>query len=252
MKRLKSILDVTVTLLVAIAAGVIIWRQFMPAGQLRARASVEDATGVISPELAKTVRGAGPVALIEFADFECPFCRAHVEDVQPEIVKAFIDTGVVRHVFLNNPLAIHPRAEQASAAALCAGNQGKFWEMRDALFENPSALQRSDLDDRALALGLNMPAFSRCIDGRDVYSVIERHKDAAKSLEIRLTPTFLVGIVQADGSVTLKKRINGAMPISDFHAAITEVAPREVKDRIRDLTLEARASVRTDSRSLNR
>ena len=136
MKRAKTILDVVVTLLVATAAGLVIWRQLAIQKPSSARPPVEDVGGTLPADIAKQVRGTGPVALVEVADFECPFCGTHARDVEPMLRKAFVDTGVVRHVFLNNPHASHLHATPASEAALCADRQGKFWEMRDALFEN--------------------------------------------------------------------------------------------------------------------
>jgi len=139
MKRLKTILDISVTVLVLFAAALVIWRQFEPVGpQVRSR--VEDASGTIPADLSNNSRGMGQVALVEFADFQCPFCGQYARDVEPMIRKAFVDTGVVRQVFVNLPLPNHPRALPASAAAACAGNQGKFWEMHDAMFRNQTEL----------------------------------------------------------------------------------------------------------------
>jgi protein-disulfide isomerase len=240
--RFKTILDTLVTVLVAVAAGLLIWRQFVPPFQPQARPPVEDASGLIRAELATNVRGTGPVALVEFADFECQFCARHARDVEPQIAKAFVETGVVRQVFLNYPLGSHRQAPQASAAAQCAGSQGRFWEMREALFRNQSALQRADHIERARALGLDVRAFVECIDLPDTLSVIERHKQTAQFLGINMTPTFLVGLVQADGSVVLKKRINGATTFDDFRSAITDVAPTQMRGRMRDVDVHALAS----------
>ena len=139
-RRLKSIFDSIVTLLVAVAAGLVIWRQVAPSTPAGGRPRIEDVQVTLPAELATTGRGTGPVALVEFADFQCPFCAKHARDVDPLIRKVFIDTGVARQVFVNYPLARHPHAEPASEAALCAGNQGKFWEMHDALFQNQATL----------------------------------------------------------------------------------------------------------------
>ena len=236
MKRLKSVLDVCVTLLVAVTAGLVIWKQFAPAGTLQGRASqVEDVSGSIPAELATSTRGVGQVALVELADFECPFCGRHARDVEPEIVKTFIDTGLARQVFLNFPLENHPRAEPASAAALCAGKQGEFWGMHDLLFLDQKALEDSDLHDRARKLDLDVARFAQCVNGGEVKPLIERHMDVARSLGVEGTPAFFVGLVQKDGSVALKKRINGAVPFSVFRSAIIAVAPDELKVRLRDV-----------------
>jgi len=235
MKRLKVAVDIVVTVLIMVAASLVIWRHFVPAGRSQARDRIQDATGTMPAELAVNVRGTGQVALVEFADFECPFCGRHARDVAPEIQKAFIDTDVVRQVFLNFPLENHRQAEPAGAAAVCAGNQGRFWEMHDALFQNQAALQQADLIERAREIGLDLAVFSRCIEAGDARPVIERHKGAARSLGVESTPVFFVGIVRADGSVELKKRINGAVPYSDFYSTIRDITPRPLRDRIRDV-----------------
>ncbi len=242
MKRLKSIFDISVTVLVAVAAAFVIWRQFVPEGASQARARVEDANGTIPAELATNVRGTGQVALVELADFECPFCGKHARDVEPEILKTFIDTGVVRHVVLNYPLGNHLRAEPASAAALCAGKQGKFWEMHDALFRSQAALQDRDLAERARELELDLIVFSQCLSSGETRSLIEQHKSVARSLGVQATPSFFIGLVQGDGSVVLKKRINGAVPFTEFRSAIMAVTPRELIEQVRDVAVNVPSS----------
>lgn len=249
MKRLKSIFDVLATLLVIVAAGTVIWRQFAPAGQ-SARPRIEDASGSVAANLVTTARGDGPVVLVEFADFQCPFCGKHAREVEPRIRKEFIQTGVVRQVFLNMPLPNHPRAEPASKTALCADRQGKFWEMYEALFQAPTALEDGDLLAKADALGLDLPALQRCVASDDPKATIDRHKEAAQKFGVRSTPSFFLGVLQADGSVALKKRLNGALPYEDFRTAILGLTPAEFRGRVQKLTSNAEAlapalSVRT-------
>ena len=236
MKRLKSVFDVLATLLVIVAAGTVIWRQFAPTGPA-ARARIEDAGGSVSAELVTTARGSGPVVLVEFADFQCPFCGKHAREVEPRIRDEFIATGVVRQVFLNMPLPNHPRAEPASKTALCADRQGKFWEMYEALFRAPSALEDEDLVAKADELGLDLPALERCVTSDEPKAIIERHKEAAQKIGVRSTPSFFLGVLQADGSVALKRRLNGALPYEDFRRAILELVPAEFKGRVDKLTL---------------
>jgi protein-disulfide isomerase len=247
MKRLKSIVDVSVSLLVLVAAGLVIWRQVSPAGGQQGRAPVEDASGTIEAELATYVRGTGPVALVEFADFECPFCGSHARDVEPMIRQAFIDTGVLRQVFLNFPLSKHQRAVPASEAALCAGKQDKFWEMRDALFLNQPTLADADLAKRARELGLDIALFTECIAGGKERSLIDRHKKTARALSVQSTPSFFLGIVKPDGSVELKKRINGALPFDEFRSAIMDVTPEKLRERISTVALNVAGSVGGDT-----
>jgi predicted DsbA family dithiol-disulfide isomerase len=109
--------------------------------------------------------------------------------------------------------------------------------MHDALFQNQATLQPQDLKQRARELGLDLAIFSRCVDAGEARPMLERHKSAARALGVQSTPVFLVGIVQSDGSVAIRKRINGAVPYSDFHSTIKDVTPRELRNRIRDLAL---------------
>jgi protein-disulfide isomerase len=242
MTRFKSILDIGVTVLVVVAASIVIWRQFVPTGRSQFPSPVEDAKGMIPAELATVVRGTGQVALIEFSDFQCPFCGHHARDVEPLIRRAFIEAGLLREVFINYPLSNHPNAQIASEAAMCAGNQGKFWEMHDALFLNQAALGESDLTDRAREVGLNLALFSKCDRGGETRQVIERHKSAGRAFSVQSTPSFFVGLVRSDGSVELKKRISGALPFSEFRSAILAITPKELRGRVGEVALDVRAS----------
>lgn len=236
MKRLKSLFDVTATILVIIAAGVVIWRQ-TSLGSPSPRPHVQEATGTIGADLVTSTRGSGSIALVEFADFECPFCGRHAREVEPMIRKAFVDSGVVREVFVNLPLPIHSHAAMASEAAVCAGKQGKFWEMYDELFTDQKALAMADLEKHAVRIGLDRSSFEQCLSAGEARALIKRHQDAARSMKVQSTPAFFIGIVQPDGSIAIKRRLNGALPFADFKAALVELTPKELKSKIRDLAL---------------
>jgi protein-disulfide isomerase len=232
MKRLKSILDVTLTILVVIAAALVIWRQLTPAGSFQPRPRVEDVTGTIPAEALTITRGNGQVALVEFADFQCPFCARHAQEVEPAIQKAFMTPGILRHVFINHPLANHEYAQAASEASLCAASQGKFWQMHDRLFANQEALDSTAILKHAKDIGVDIEAISECLGKGEVRVLIERHKTLAKALGVLSTPVFFVGIIQPDGSLLLRKRLTGALPFDEFRDAIEEVTPRELRGRI--------------------
>jgi protein-disulfide isomerase len=86
------------------------------------------------------VQGASsaPVTIVEYSDFQCPYCARYSTETYPEIKAQYIDTGKVRYMFRHFPLSFHSEAELAAQAAECAGEQGKFWEMHDTLFANQS------------------------------------------------------------------------------------------------------------------
>ena len=243
MTRFKFTLDLFVSVLVVVTASLVIWRHLVPSsGRSQSRPRVESATGLIPAEMARIVRGTGQVAIVEFSDFQCPFCGQYARDVDPMIRKAFVDTGVVRQVFLNYPLASHPRAQAASEAAMCAGSQGSFWEMHDALFRNQTALADTDLADRGLAIGLNMAMFTKCLGSGEHRAAIEQHKRVAREFSVQATPAFLLGIAQSDGSVELKKRVNGALAFDEFRSAIIDVTPGELRTRVVEVALNRLSS----------
>lgn len=225
MNNFKSRLDTLATLLVIIAASALLWRLFQPPptfpGQLPPVETVTDQT--IPSGSITHARGSGPVALVEFSDFECPFCARHAQTTAPAIKDKLLDSGMIRQVFFNFPLAIHPRAQAASEAAECAAQQGRFWDMHESLFANPTALEVADLVSRAARLGLDAGAFTRCLETGETAERVADDLAAGRRLAVTATPVFFVGLVQADGSITLVRRINGALSPEEFDAVFEEV-----------------------------
>jgi protein-disulfide isomerase len=111
-----------------------------------------------------------PLVVVEFSDFQCPSCQRHSLETQPVLDEKFIDTGKVLWVFKNRPLRIHENAPAAAVAAECAGEQGKFWEMAQLLYQNSDAWSEGDPDFPLLAmaeeLGLDEIDFRVCFQGR--------------------------------------------------------------------------------------
>jgi protein-disulfide isomerase len=160
------------------------------------------------------------VAVIEYSDYQCPFCARYEKDAYIQIGKDYVDTGKLKYVWRDLPLDMHPNAMKAAEAANCAGVQGKFWEMHDRLFANQQALAATDLSRHAEGLGLNVGQFQTCLDtGRFAADIKADIADAAKA-NINGTPTFLIGVVQPNGSVKVMKKLVGARPYADFKAAI--------------------------------
>jgi protein-disulfide isomerase len=136
-----------------------------------------------------------PLVVVEFSDFQCPACQRHALETQPIIDETFVDTGQIMWVFKHLPLAIHPQAAVAAAAAECGGEQGAFFEMDRALF---TAQEDWSIDDPgpifsrlARDLGLNVDAFASCYNGR---AALERVlADMYDALEVATqTPTFVI------------------------------------------------------------
>jgi protein-disulfide isomerase len=179
-------------------------------------------TGLVLPAGGAT-RGSAksPLTIVEYTDFECPFCARYARESYPLLIREFVDAGRVRYVVRHLPLeSIHPNARGAAQAAECARQQGKFWEMHDRLFANPQALSRADLERTADALGLTMPAFRQCVDSPGAAAAVSRDLDEALRAGITATPSFIIGTTQPDGSVKALRRLSGAQPYPVFKAAL--------------------------------
>lgn len=110
-------------------------------------------------------RADAPVTLVEFSDFQCPYCRRHAERVLPRLIEQYVETGKVKYVMRQFPIEqLHPFAIKASEAALCAGDQGKYWQMHELIFANQKQLAADDLKSHAAVLALDGAAFDRCLE----------------------------------------------------------------------------------------
>ncbi len=161
-----------------------------------------------------------PLAIVEFTDYQCPFCRQFESATFPEIRKKYIDTGKVRFVVRDFPLDGHPDAKPAAEAARCAADQDKFWPMHDALFSDPGKLGLSGFIDYAGSLKLDMPSFRLCLESGKHKLEIQNDIRVAASLQINATPAFLIGKItgdEVDGAIVL-----GALPFSAFEAKLKE------------------------------
>jgi protein-disulfide isomerase len=160
------------------------------------------------------------VAIIEFTDFQCPFCGRFTEDAYPKIIADYVNTGKIRFLYRDLPLtSIHPWAQSAAVAAHCAGEQGKFWEMHNSLFTNQRSLKPPDIADRATKLGLDMTRFNECINSTRYNNAIEASTKSAQQMNISGTPTFLLGTFKDNGTIMkIEKSIIGAYPYEKFQA----------------------------------
>jgi predicted DsbA family dithiol-disulfide isomerase len=130
------------------------------------------------------------VTIVEFSDFECPFCGGLFPSLK-NIEKTYADT--VRIVYRQFPLTnVHPHAQKAAEASLCAGEQGRFWEMHDSLFGFQEDLTIDSLKLRAMELGLDVPAFDTCLDSGRHAETIRKDKEDAARLGVSGTPTLFV------------------------------------------------------------
>lgn len=151
-----------------------------------------------------------PVTIIEFTDYQCPFCARHFTQTFKQIREEYIDTGKVKYVARDYPLGFHQLAQKASEATECAEDQDKFWEMRTMIFENQKSLTADSFKKFAADLGLDSGDFDGCLDS-DKYAE-EAKKDMADGAAsgITGTPGFFIN----------DKKVSGAQPFSSFKAII--------------------------------
>ena len=165
------------------------------------------------------------VTVVEFSDYQCPFCGRNFQQTFPQILSDYIKAGKVRYVFRDFPLEqIHPFAFKAAEAARCGGEQGKYWEMHDKLFANQSSLAANDLLNHAKAVGLDDVRFKQCLDSGRQAAKIRSDTDEGRKIGVSGTPGFFVGLTQPDEpTITAVKFINGAQPYTNFKDAIEDL-----------------------------
>lgn len=227
---LKQIFDNLGTGLVIVAACVLLWRM-APQSQVSPTVNrIEDVADLsLHAGEVRHVLGTGDVILIEFADFQCPYCATHATSTGPALEEEFVKSGQIQMIFAHYPLSIHPYARKAGEAAVCAEKQGRFWELYHRLFKHPSELDETSLVRHAEAVGLNRPAFVSCLSTGETAADIEADVNTARRLGVSSTPLFFLGRRSADGDIRLLKRIKGTAPIATFRTAIAEVAAESAK-----------------------
>jgi protein-disulfide isomerase len=148
-----------------------------------------------------------PITIVEFSDFECPFC-SRAEDSVKKVLAEY--KGKVRLVYRDFPLPFHSRAQKASEAALCAGDQGKYWEMHEKLFANQQQLEPTQLKAHAKELGVDATKFDQCLDTGAKASVVEASKKAGEAAGVSGTPAFFIN----------GRPLSGAVPFEQFKEII--------------------------------
>ncbi len=164
------------------------------------------------------------VTIVEFSDFQCPFCRMFWSGAYQQIKTDYVDTGKVKLVFRDYPLSFHPSAQVSGEASECADEQGKFWEMHDKIFQE-QAKQGSgtvtygvaELKKWASQIGVNVGQFNKCIDSGKYKTEVEKDTADGTSYGVSGTPTLFVNGLP----------VVGAQPFSVFK----DVIDKELKSR---------------------
>lgn len=166
------------------------------------------------------------VTLVEFTDYQCPFCQRHFAQTMPQIMTDYVETGKVRYIVREYPLKqIHSRAARAAEAALCAGEQNKYWEMHAQMFRNQRELGDQDLVAHAKAVDLDVTAFQSCLEeGRFGQRVAADLNEATKA-GVQVTPSFVLGLTDPDnpGQFTATEYLRGAIPFVKFQQVIDKL-----------------------------
>ena len=176
------------------------------------QAPIVMAPGTALPKAEGYLRGNAdaPVTIIEFGDFECPGCGQFANVTEPDVRSRIVDAGLASFRFYDFPLTqIHMNTMSASLAAACAADQGKFWEMHDALFRNQNdwntqatANPKKVIATYVKAIGLNEDEWNKCFDSQKDVARIEAHHAAGLERNVPSTPTFIIGDQMISSALT--------------------------------------------------
>ncbi|MDQ2695335.1 MAG: DsbA family protein [Pseudomonadota bacterium] len=164
-----------------------------------------------------------PLGLVEFSDYQCPFCYRFHAQTFPQLKEKYIDTGKVRYVLRNYPLGFHPEAEGAALAAACAGEQDAYWPMKDALFANQRRLGPALYPELAAELNLDPARFAACLADPQRRQAVQADLAYGEQVGVTGTPSFFVGRIENNRLVDAR-RITGAQPLAAFERAIDALA----------------------------
>lgn len=191
---------------------------------IRAPAAAPDSDGKRA-DLAR-IQGnpAAPVWVIEVSDFQCPYCKQWHDETYQKVRDEFVKTGKVRLAYINYPLASHAHAWPAAESAMCAGAQGKFWEMHDALFANQAKWEAMPapapvFDSLARATGVDVARWRQCVQSGKMKVWIQADHDRAQAAGVNATPSFLIG----------DAILAGAQPIENLRSAIDSALVKSKK-----------------------
>jgi protein-disulfide isomerase len=169
-----------------------------------------------------------PLVLVEYTDYQCPFCQRYHNDSFAQIKTNFIDTGKVRYISRDFPLPFHENARRSATAARCAAEQGKFWELRHTMIVNANQLQADKLGGYAQAASMDVPKFQACVDSDKYRAAIDKDIAEGSAVGVSGTPSFVLGRVE-NGQLQ-GVRMVGAMPYAQFEAKIQDMLKQTAKN----------------------
>lgn len=226
--RWSSALDAAITAVVLAAAVIVIWTHLIAPHRASGNPRVSKRNDVVLIGNAP-VRGnrLAQVAIIEYSDFQCPFCSQAAHQVLPTIEAEYIVSGKILFAFRHNPLSsLHPSAVAAATAAECARRQGKFWALHDRLFSRNGRLDSATIRQDAIASGVASPQWDVCMASGEATRSVEREAKTARAIGIPGTPTFLIGTLEAGGNVKVTTQIAGVGTTAEWRSALNAALAR--------------------------
>lgn len=171
------------------------------------------------------------VTLIEFSDYECPFCIRHFSQTMDQINESFIRTGRIRYVFKDFPIVqLHPEAVRAHLASRCAAEQGRFWEMHGRMFSPPGSHTPALLEARASEAGVSLEPYRECMASNRTMAGVQASVNTAMQLGANGTPAFFIGIRDPETNrVRLVQALSGAQPFAEFERVLTAVEAQQAR-----------------------
>jgi protein-disulfide isomerase len=163
-----------------------------------------------------------PLTIVEYTDYQCPFCQRFHVSAYPEIKKNYIDTGKVRFYSKDLPLDFHPNAMRAAISARCAAEQGKFWELRDLMGQNPDKLDMDNIANFAQSIKMDPAALRTCVNSNKYKDQIQADLVEAMKIGATGTPTFIIG--KSLGNGVEGDLLLGALPFSEFDSKLKELS----------------------------
>lgn len=161
------------------------------------------------------------IAIVEFTDYECPFCKQHFGTTYKQIMEQYVEQGIARYYIVDFPLDSHAFSFRAAVAAKCADEQGKYWEYHDKLFGIRSSLQNDTFDEVSESIGIEAPKFTECMKLPEHQARIETMRTKAADIGVTGTPTFLIGKLNSEHFLEDGVLLKGARSFSSFQDIVT-------------------------------
>jgi len=162
-----------------------------------------------------------PLVVVEYTDFQCPFCQQFHNTAFAQIKANYIDTGKVRFISRDFPLDFHENARRAATAGRCAAEQGKYWEMRHVMIVNADQLKPENLASYAANVKLDVPKFKSCLESDKFKAQIDQDIAEGGVAGVQGTPSFVIGYLENDKLQGV--RLVGAQPYAQFDAKIQQM-----------------------------